>query len=524
MAFLSSARLSEKTAKRAVKIISKRNEEQDLKLADLAKELNALKATGLLDAEALEVTHDSRACKEGSVFVAIRGERFDAHQFIPQVIEQGAVAIVSEQAPGEGTTAPAWIQVAEIRAALGQAAAAVYGRPSTKLKVVGITGTNGKTTTAHLVDSIIRAAEKTSAMFGTISHRIGEYVETAKNTTPEASDIQRMLAQAVEAGCRSAVMEVSSHAVELHRADHLQLAAAVFTNLTRDHLDYHKTMESYFASKEKIFTGALGFAPGASVINIDNEYGRKLVETAKGRIITYGFDRNADVRTDDFKLSASGFAFTATTPGGEVAIASSLVGRPHVYNTLAAIATGLALGFDLQVCAAGIANCKTVAGRFEQVLLAEPHKVNFAVIVDYAHTDDALKNVLQTAREVVGDRHRVITVFGCGGDRDKTKRPIMGEVAASLSDVVIVTSDNPRGEDPLAIIEEIEVGLKKSSRPYGKFADRREAIFQAINEARENDLVVIAGKGHEDYQILKDRTIHFDDREVASEAMRKRAS
>jgi UDP-N-acetylmuramoyl-L-alanyl-D-glutamate--2,6-diaminopimelate ligase len=493
-----------------------------LKLADLAKELKALQATGNLDAEAVEVTHDSRACKKGSVFVAIRGEKFDAHQFIPQVIEQGAVAIISEQSAQENSLVPAWIQVADVRAALAHAAAAVYGHPSKNLKVVGITGTNGKTTTAHLVDSIIRAAEKTSAMFGTINHRIGDYVETAKNTTPEAADIQRMLAQAITAGCQSAVMEVSSHAVELHRADYLQLSAAVFTNLTRDHLDYHKTMESYFASKEKIFTGALGYEPKASVINIDNQYGRNLVESAKGKIITYGFDKNADVRTDEFKLSAGGSAFTAITPAGKVAINSSLVGRPHVYNILAALATGLALGFDLQICAAGISDCKTVAGRFEQVLLQEPHKVNFAVIVDYAHTDDALKNVLQTAREVVEDNHRVITVFGCGGDRDKTKRPIMGEVAASLSDVVIVTSDNPRTEDPLAIIEEIEVGLKKSSRPYAKFADRREAIFHAVNEANENDLVIVAGKGHEDYQILKDRTIHFDDREVAREAMLKR--
>jgi UDP-N-acetylmuramoyl-L-alanyl-D-glutamate--2,6-diaminopimelate ligase len=494
-----------------------------VKLADLAKEIDAIAATGNLEAMACDVTHDSRACKNGTVFVAIRGEKFDAHKFIPQALAQGAIAVISEQSADKDSPSPAWIQVANIRAALAGAAAAVYGHPSTKLKVVGITGTNGKTTTAHLVDSIIRVAEKTSAMFGTITHRIGEHVEPAKNTTPEAADIQRMLAQALEVGCQSAVMEVSSHAVELHRADHLQLAAAVFTNLTRDHLDYHKTMEDYFAAKEKIFTGALGYAPKASVINIDNEHGRQLVEVAKGAILTYGFDEKASVRTDNFKLSASGLAFTVQTPVGEIAIHSSLVGRFHVYNILASVATGLALGFDLEVCAAGITNCKTVAGRFEQVNLPDAQKVNFAVIVDYAHTDDALKNVLQTAREVAGSKHRVITVFGCGGDRDKTKRPIMGEVAASLSDVVIVTSDNPRSEDPLSIIEEIEVGLKKSSRPYAKFADRREAIFQAINEARENDLVVIAGKGHEDYQILKDRTIHFDDRETAREAMLKRA-
>jgi UDP-N-acetylmuramoyl-L-alanyl-D-glutamate--2,6-diaminopimelate ligase len=315
-------------------------------------------------------------------------------------------------------------------------------------------------------------------------------------------------------------MEISSHAIELHRADALQLAAAVFTNLTRDHLDYHKTMENYFAAKEKLFTGALGSEPRASIINVDDEYGRKLVQSAKGRIITYGLQENAQVRTADFRLSAAGLSFTAHTPAGEIEITSSLVGRPHVYNILAALSTGLALGFDLHTCADGIANCPIVAGRFEQVRMDEGQP-DFAVIVDYAHTDDALRNVLQTAREVAG-AHRVITVFGCGGDRDRTKRPIMGEAAATLSDVVIVTSDNPRSEDPLQIIEEIEVGLQKTGKPYSKQADRREAIFQAVNEAQYGDVVIIAGKGHEDYQILKDRTIHFDDRETAREAMQKR--
>jgi UDP-N-acetylmuramyl-tripeptide synthetase len=493
-----------------------------VKLSNLATEINAINATGELESEALNVTHDSRACLPGAVFVAICGAKSDAHHFIPQAVERGAIAVISEQPAPGNSLAPAWIQVAEARAALAQAAAAVHHHPSQQVKVVGITGTNGKTTTAHLVDSIIRAAEGTSAMFGTIKHRIGEYEEIAKNTTPEAADIQRMLAQAVQANCRSAVMEISSHAIELHRADSLQLAAAVFTNLTRDHLDYHKTMASYFAAKEKLFTGALGLEPKASVINIDDEYGRKLTQSAKGNIITYGFGEKADVRTADFRLSVGGLSFTATTPAGQITIESTLVGRPHVYNILAAIATGLALGFDLQVIAEGVANCKTVAGRFEQVRLEKNQQLGFAVIVDYAHTDDALKNVLQTAREVVESSGRVITVFGCGGDRDRTKRPIMGEVAASLSDVIIVTSDNPRSEDPLAIIEEIEVGLQKSGKPYAKHTDRREAIFAAVNEARDGDLVVIAGKGHEDYQILKDQTIHFSDLEVARAAMIER--
>ncbi|HKP87011.1 MAG TPA: UDP-N-acetylmuramoyl-L-alanyl-D-glutamate--2,6-diaminopimelate ligase [Blastocatellia bacterium] len=496
-----------------------------MKLADLAREINAQAATGRLDLDARDVTHDSRACAPGSVFVAIRGEKADAHQFIPQAVERGAVAVISEQGFNDTLAADssiAWIQVADARAALALAAAATHGHPSRKLKLVGVTGTNGKTTTAHLIDSIIRASESTSAMFGTIHHRIGNEAATARHTTPEAPDIQRMLAQAVEAGCRSAVMEVSSHAIELHRADALKFAVAVFTNLTRDHLDYHKTMDAYFAAKEKLFDGSLGSEPSASVINIDDEYGRRLLKTARGRVITYGFSKGADVRTDDFKLGAGGLAYRASTPAGDAEIDSPLVGRFHVSNTLASIAAGLALGADLETVARGIRECRTVAGRFEQVTLANSHSLPFAVIVDYAHTDDALKNVLQTAREVAASGGRVIAVFGCGGDRDRTKRAPMGEIAASLSDIAIVTSDNPRTEDPLAIIEEVEEGLKKTGRPYVKLPDRREAIFRAINEARAGDVVLIAGKGHETYQIIGDRTIHFDDKEVARDAMIER--
>jgi UDP-N-acetylmuramoyl-L-alanyl-D-glutamate--2,6-diaminopimelate ligase len=509
-----------------------------LKLTDLANEIGAIAATGRLDAEPRDVTHDSRACVPGAVFVAIRGQKVDAHEFIPRAVERGAIAVISEQAPkydGAGAesrrradagdvVSPAWIQVRDARAALAQAAAAVHGHPSRRLKLVGVTGTNGKTTTAHLVDAIIRASEGTSAMFGTISHRIGDAATTARHTTPEASDIQRMLAQALAAGCRSAVMEVSSHAIELRRADALKFAAAVFTNLTRDHLDYHKTMESYFAAKEKLFNGYIGGGPGASVVNIDDEYGRKLLKTAKGEVITYGFGDGADVKANDFRPGPGGLAFTAATPEGDVEIRSPLVGRFHVYNALAAVAAGLALGAGLEDVAAGIRACRTVAGRFEQVAAGGPHEAPFTVVVDYAHTDDALKNVLRAAREVAGDGGRVITVFGCGGDRDKTKRAPMGEVAAGLSDLAIVTSDNPRGEDPEAIIKDIEVGLKRAGRQYVKLPDRREAIFRAIGEARAGDVVLIAGKGHETYQIIGERTIHFDDHEVAREAMMARAS
>ena len=479
-----------------------------------------MNATGLLEAHVIDVTHDSRACRAGSVFVAIQGEKTDAHRFVPQAIERGAIAVISEL-PVSSETADAWLQVENARVALARAAASVHEHPSTKLKLVGITGTNGKTTTAHLIDSIVRASEGTSAMFGTITHRVGNDAAVALNTTPEASDIQRMLRRAVDVGCRSAVMEVSSHAIELHRADALRFAVAVFTNLTRDHLDYHRTMENYFAAKQKLFDGSLGSTPGASVINVDDEYGRKLFGAAKGDRISYGFGSRTDVGTDNFKVNAQGLAFTVNTPAGRVEVTSGLVGRPHVYNILAATGAGLALGFSLENVAEGIRECSTVSGRFEQLLLEGSKQPPFTVIVDYAHTDDALRNVLQTAREVA-DRNRVITVFGCGGDRDRTKRAPMGELAATLSDVAIVTSDNPRTEDPEAIIKEIEVGLKSTGRQYIKLTERREAIFHAINEAREGDVVLIAGKGHEDYQIIGDKKIHFDDHEVAREALHLR--
>lgn len=492
-----------------------------MKLEDLSKAIDAIAANGRLDRDALDVTHDSRTCEPGSVFVAIRGAKSDAHRFIPQALERGAIAVISESAFGSAD-APAWIQVGDARVALARAAAEVHGHPSRRLKLVGITGTNGKTTTAHLVDSIIRESEGTSSMFGTITHRVGNEAAAAMNTTPEASDIQRMLARAVSAGCRSAVMEVSSHAIELHRADALQFTVAVFTNLTRDHLDYHGSMETYFAAKEKLFTGALGSRPGSSVINVDDQHGRRLMGTAGGNLITYGLRSRSDVGTDDFKLTPRGLAFTANTPAGKIDIESKLVGRPHVYNILAAVGTGLALEAGLEEISRGIARCPTVSGRFEQVNADASGKVGFTVIVDYAHTDDALSNVLQTAREVAGDAGRVITVFGCGGDRDRTKREPMGEIAGRLSDVAIVTSDNPRSEEPEAIIAEIEVGLKRGGRPYLKLTDRRDAIFRAIEEARDGDVVLIAGKGHENYQIIGDRRIHFDDHEVALEAMKQR--
>jgi len=402
-------------------------------LSELAKEIHTIKATGPLHSAALDVTHDSRQAAPGAVFVAVTGARSDGHLFIPQALERGAIAVISER-PASGSASgnvseTAWLQVGNAREALARAAAAVHGFPSLRLKLAGVTGTNGKTTTAHLIDSIIRAAEGASAMLGTISYRIGDERVAAPNTTPEASDAQRMLARAGAAGCRSAVMEVSSHAIELHRADALRFAAAVFTNLTPDHLDFHKTMEDYFAVKKRLFDGSLDPHLKASIVNADDQYGRELLNSAKGEVTTYGLG-HADVRADKFKVDGGGLSFIARTPAGSIDIRSKLVGRPHVYNILAAVAAGRALGFDPEAIARGIAECETVRGRFERVTTGAPGATGFTVIVDYAHTNDALKKVLETAREVAGQSGRVIVVFGCGGDRDRTKRAPMGETAA----------------------------------------------------------------------------------------------
>jgi UDP-N-acetylmuramoyl-L-alanyl-D-glutamate--2,6-diaminopimelate ligase len=476
--------------------------------------------TGDESREVLDVTHDSRQAREGTLFAAVRGAQLDAHRFIPQVMEQGAVGVISQlERPAD--FAGTWIEVAEIRRAMALAAAVVHHHPSRELQLVGITGTNGKTTVTYLVAAIAESAGEPVAMTTTVEYRVDQERWKAERTTPEAPDMQRILRRAVEANCRVAVMESSSQAIDLHRCDALQYSVAVFTNLTRDHLDYHGTMENYFAAKRRLFDGSLGGTPKTSVINIDDERGARLaneLESSGGtRVVRYGFDKRADVTATAVDHSLEGMSFLLLTPAGERAVRSPLVGRPHIYNILAATAAGLALGYDLDVIAHAVDTCAGAPGRFERV----PHKGDFAVVVDYAHTDDALLNVLRTARDVA--KGRIITVFGCGGDRDRSKRAPMGEAAASLSDVVILTSDNPRTEDPLRILADAEEGMKGSAKAYRKIADRREAIHKAISEARTGDLVVIAGKGHEDYQIIGHEVFHFDDKEVAREALASRA-
>ncbi|MFL6227492.1 MAG: UDP-N-acetylmuramoyl-L-alanyl-D-glutamate--2,6-diaminopimelate ligase [Pyrinomonadaceae bacterium] len=487
-------------------------------LADVARATGA-ELSGDGAAEVSDVTHDSRQARAGSLFVAIVGEKFDAHRFVPQVIRQGAVGVLSERArPADFKGA--WLRVAGARRALAQAAAEVQCHPSRALKLVAITGTNGKTTTAHIVASIVEAAGERVAVLGTVGYRIGDEHFAAAHTTPEASDVERFLRRAVDAGCGVAVMESSSQALDLRRCDALAVAVAVFTNLTQDHLDYHGTMENYFDAKLRLFDGRTGSRPEVSVVNLDDDYGVRLARTLQesgARVITYALKGEADVTARNVNYSLGGNRFELRTPAGVREIASPLVGQPHVYNVLAAAACAHALGYDLDTVARAVETCAGAPGRFERVA----HTADFTVVVDYAHTDDALRNVLRSAREVVREGARVITVFGCGGDRDRTKRAPMGEAAGELSDVVVLTSDNPRTEDPEAILRDAEVGLQKVGKPYLKLIDRREAIERAIQEARAGDVVVIAGKGHETYQIVGDQTLHFDDREVAREALAK---
>ena len=469
------------------------------------------------------IAFDSRLVKPGALFFALRGVNADGARFAAQAIANGAIAVVSETAAPAGVTVP-WLQVTDARAAMAAAAAAFYRHPSQELALVGVTGTNGKTTTSYVLASIFEAAGVKCGRIGTIGYTVGGVEVDASRTTPEAPELQRMLRDMVGQGFGACAMEVSSHALALRRVDGLHFAAGIFTNLTRDHLDFHGDMESYFVAKRRLFEilpdGAIG------VINVDDRRGADLVATAR-RPVTYAIDAAADVRPGPLSFSLDGLAFEVRTPRGTFRVKSALVGRPNAYNILAAAAAAMALDLPFSAIEAGITRLEHVPGRFQVVSGAGD---DVRVIVDYAHTDDALKNLLETARPLATGR--VITVFGCGGDRDRTKRPLMGAVAARLSDLVVVTSDNPRSEDPARIIEEIQRGIVTPADRLGAkgpkgtpsiaIVDRREAIERGIREARSGDLVLVAGKGHEKYQVIGDRTLPFDDVEVARAALARR--
>ena len=461
-----------------------------------------------------QVANDSRKVQAGALFVAVHGAATDGNLYAKVAAERGALAIVSEDpAPADWRREIPWIQVKEARKALAIAAANFYGQPAKALKLAGVTGTNGKTTTTSLIDSIARATGATTGLFGTIAYHtpLGEHA--APNTTPESVDLQTFLAEIRDGGGTYATMEASSHALAMDRLWGCHFAVAVFTNLTRDHIDYHKTFENYFAAKRRLFEGTGAGAPDVAVINTDDEWGKNLVGVAQ-KTLTYGLQNGTDLRAKKFQLSFQGLSFTAQTPSGPIQVESSLVGKINVYNILAAIGAGIGLGLSNEVIEAGIRNLKAVAGRFQRIDQGQP----FLVVVDYAHTDDALENLIRTAREL-NAKGRIITLFGCGGSRDRTKRPIMGETSGRLSDLSILTSDNPRQEDPLKIISDIVVGMQKSGGKYMIEPDRAKAIVLAIEEARAGDIVLLAGKGHEDYQIFADHTVHLDDRELARKAL-----
>jgi len=457
--------------------------------------------------------YDSRRVSPQSVFFAFPGSKVDGRQFAADALARGALAVISES-PAPPDLAARWVQVAHGRQALSLAARNFYRRPDERLSLTGITGTNGKTTTAYLIDSVLRAAGLTTAMIGTIEYHLAGRVLKAVNTTPESLDLLRLFAELESAGGTHITMEVSSHALALGRVHGLNFHTAVFTNLTRDHLDFHGDMESYFAAKQLLFSGAGGIPPRVVVLNRDDEWARRIQVHPQTRLLWYGLGPEADLRPRHIASGFGGLRFDLQFGKQRFPIESPLIGKINVYNILAACAAGFSYGLAPDAIARGIAGLRAVPGRFERVDEGQP----FVVVVDYAHTDDALRNVISVARGL--NPKRVITLFGCGGDRDRAKRPLMGQAAAEASDFVVLTSDNPRSEDPLAIMNDALVGIRRCDVPHIVEPDREAAIRRALKEAREGDIVILAGKGHEPYQVLKDKTIDFDDRVVAREVLK----
>ena len=487
------------------------------RLAEVLQGTHAVIGEAHAGMEIRQVACDSRRVQPRSLFFALHGAKADGNAFVRDAVSRGAMAVVSEDtAPAGIPSSIVWIRVPDGRKSLAIAAANFFDHPVEALRLVAVTGTNGKTTTTSLVDSIVKASGAKTGLFGTVAYHTprGEY--PAPNTTPESVDLQGFLAEIRDEGGRYAVLEASSHALSMDRLWGCHFAAAVFTNLTREHMDYHNTFEDYFSAKRKLFEGTGAGAPDTGILNADDEYGPRLVGLAKASV-TYGIERPADISAKKFQLSFCGLTFTAHTPAGKLHVESSLVGRINVYNILAAIGAGQALGFSNEVIERGIRNLGSVSGRFQSVDSGQP----FLVVVDYAHTDDALENLIKTARELNPDG-RVITVFGCGGGKDRTKRPVMGDVSGRLSDLTILTNDNPRQEDPVKIIGDIVVGLQKTAGKYMIEPDRDRAIALAIDEARAGDIVLLAGKGHETYQVLADKTLPWDDREMARRALAER--
>ncbi len=495
-----------------------------MKLEELAASVPGAQLLRKADGEVRGITYHSGRVGPGDLFVAVPGFRADGHDFLGEALERGARALMVQEPSRLPTPLPEGIGVIKVddcRSAMALAADVFYGHPTGALRLVGVTGTNGKTTTAFLVESICRASGMRTGLLGTVAYRLGEREFPVERTTPEAPDLQEMLKRMVDAGVEVAVMEVSSHALDLHRVDGCEFEAGVFTNLTQDHLDWHGSMERYYLAKRRLFIPPPGsrITVRSAAINVDDDHGRRLLEEMGGKAFTYGVHRAGDLRGRILELGLKGSRVELTHRGRTVDLRTSLAGAFNLYNIMAAASAALLLGLDLDLIVEGIGACPGVPGRFQSVEEGQ----EFAVIVDYAHTPDSLAQAIRAAREI--SRGRVITVFGCGGDRDRGKRPLMGRYSVELSDHVIITSDNPRSEDPRSIISQIEEGIIGAGgvsirAGYEAVEDRREAIGKALRMAAAGDVVLIAGKGHERGQVFADRTVPFDDREVASELLR----
>jgi UDP-N-acetylmuramoyl-L-alanyl-D-glutamate--2,6-diaminopimelate ligase len=480
-----------------------------MKLRELLRDVNVRESRADVDVEITTVTADSRLVVDGALFVAIPGFKTDGAKFIDAATKKGAAAI-------GGESSAASVQVDDARAALSIIAANFYGRPADKLSLAGVTGTSGKTTTTKMIESIFDAAREPVGLIGTIEYRAGDERLMADRTTPDAVVLQQWFAKMVDAGVHHAVMEVSSHALALKRTFGIHFAAAVFTNLSQDHFDFHKDFEDYFAAKRILFD-QIDRTRKTAIVNIDDEYGRRLANELGDGVVSFGRGANADIHPlDGFEISVRGLHGRVVTPAGEVRVESKLLGAPNLYNWLGAIGAAQAVGIDIPTIEAGIRNLAAVRGRFEYV----ETDGGPTVIVDYAHKPDALDKLLQAVRDLAEER-RVVLIVGCGGDRDKDKRPKMGAIAGRLADYTVLTSDNPRGEKPEAILDDIEAGMRGATN-YTRITDRRDAISRTIADASDDDVIVIAGKGHEPYQVIGDQVIHFDDREEAERALETR--
>ena len=487
-----------------------------MQLEELVRRLASPSVNGSLDKQVTSICYDSRRADSGSLFVAIRGERVDGHDFIAEAVDRGAVGVVCQKEVASHRVAS--VVVDDSRAALARLAATFYGEPSRKLRMIGVTGTNGKTTTTFLIKHLLQRANQKTGLIGTVSYEIGERVLPAYRTTPESLELQELLAQCVDTGCAGVVMEVSSHALAQNRASEIDFDVAVFTNLTQDHLDFHHGMKDYFEAKSRLFEGVRSGRKKSRVgiVNVDDPYGQQLIARfgKELSIVTYGMGARAEFRASNFKVEMSGTSYQLDTRDKSYLVRLPLIGRFNIYNSLAALASVHALGVDVRSSVLALSRAPQVPGRLEAV----PAKRQFQVFVDYAHTDDALLNVLRTCRDL--NPNRLILVFGCGGDRDRAKRALMGAAADQYADHSIITSDNPRTEDPEAIIRQIETGFQHGR--YEKIVDRRAAIARAISMAGPRDIVLIAGKGHEKYQEFGHCTVPFDDVEVATRLVEDR--